>query len=239
MVAAYEATGPLGGDANPAVVLTKAREGTYPTAELFTEILRELYHSGRPLTNLKLWSGRTSDIGMVRKINEDSVLTFEATIMEHEGNLPVGLYVVSDGMGGHQSGEVASSIAARTVGALVNSSLIGPLVSGDPVARDPNTCAHLLRQAVLEANRRISDLARERHSDLGTTTVAGLLIGNQLTVVNVGDSRAYLYRDGQLTVLTRDHSLVMQLVMAGQIALEDIYTHPRRNEIYRALGDSR
>ena len=74
----------------------------------------------------------------------------------------------------------------------MNSSLIGPLVSGDPVARDPNTCAHLLRQAVLEANRRISDLARERHSDLGTTTVAGLLIGNQLTVVNVGDSRAYL-----------------------------------------------
>ena len=201
--------------------------------------MRELYHSGRPLTNLKLWSGRTSDIGMVRKINEDSVLTLEATVMEHEGNLPVGLYVVSDGMGGHQSGEVASSIAARTVGALVNSSLIGPLVSGDPVARDPNTCAHLLRQAVLEANRRISDLARERHSDLGTTTVAGLLIGNQLTVVNVGDSRAYLYRDGQLTVLTRDHSLVMQLVLAGQIALEDIYTHPRRNEIYRALGDSR
>jgi serine/threonine protein phosphatase PrpC len=239
MVAAYEATGPLGGDANPAVVLSKAREGTYPTAESFTEILRELYHSGRPLTNLKLWSGRTSDIGMVRKINEDSVLTLEATVMEHEGNLPVGLYVVSDGMGGHQSGEVASSIAARTVGALVNSSLVGPLVSGDPVARDPNTCAHLLRQAVLEANRRISDLARERHSDLGTTTVAGLLIGNQLTVVNVGDSRAYLYRDGQLTVLTRDHSLVMQLVLAGQIALEDIYTHPRRNEIYRALGDSR
>src|SRR4029079_1470009 len=54
MVAAYEATGPLGGDANPAVVLSKAREGTYPTAESFTEILRELYHSGRPLTNLKL-----------------------------------------------------------------------------------------------------------------------------------------------------------------------------------------
>lgn len=239
MVAAYEATGPLGGDANPAVVLSKAREGSYPTAEAFAQILRDLYESGRPLTDLKLWSGRTSNIGMVRKVNEDSVLTLEATVMEHEGNLPVGLYVVSDGMGGHQSGEVASSIAARTVGALVNSSLIGPLVSGDPVARDPNTCASLLRQAVLEANRRISDLARERHSDLGTTTVAALLIGNQLTVVNVGDSRAYMFRDGQLTVLTRDHSLVMQLVLAGQIAPEDIYTHPRRNEIYRALGDSR
>lgn len=239
MVAAYEATGPLGADANPAVVLSKAREGSYPTAEAFATILKDLYEASRPLTNLKLWSGRESDIGMVRKINEDSVLTLEATVLEHEGNLPVGLYVVADGMGGHQSGEVASSIAARTIGSIVNSSLLGPLVSGDPVARDPNTCAALLQQAVLEANRRIADLARERHSDLGTTVVAALLIGNQLTIANVGDSRAYLVRDGRATVLTRDHSLVMQLVMAGQIALEDIYTHPRRNEIYRALGDAR
>jgi protein phosphatase len=142
-------------------------------------------------------------------------------------------------MGGHQSGEVASSIAARTVGALVNSSLLGPLVAGDPVARDPDTCARLLQQAVLEANRRITDLARERHSDLGTTIVAALLIGNQLTVANVGDSRAYLWHNDELHVITRDHSLVMQLVTAGQLTLDEIYTHPRRNEIYRALGDSR
>lgn len=239
MVAAYESTGPLGADANPAVVLSKAREGGYPTAQAFADILKDLYEASRPLTNLKLWSGRATDIGMVRKINEDSVLTLEATVLEHEGSLPVGLYVVADGMGGHQSGEVASSIAARTIGSLVNSSLIGPLVSGDPVARDPNTCAGLLQQAVLEANRRISDLARERHSDLGTTVVAGLLIGNQLTVANVGDSRAYLVRDGQVTVLTKDHSLVMQLVQAGQLTMSEIYTHPRRNEIYRALGDAR
>jgi serine/threonine protein phosphatase PrpC len=239
MVAAYEATGPLGADANPAVALSKAREGAYPTAQAFADVLKDLYEASRPLANMKLWSGRASDIGMVRKVNEDSVLTLEATVLEHEGSLPVALYVVADGMGGHQSGEVASSIAARTIGSMVNSSLVGPLVSGDPVARDPNTCAGLLQQAVLEANRRISDLARERHSDLGTTVVAALLIGNQLTVANVGDSRAYLIRDGQATVLTRDHSLVMQLVTAGQISPEDIYTHPRRNEIYRALGDNR
>jgi serine/threonine protein phosphatase PrpC len=239
MVAAYEVTGPLGRHMNPAVALSHAREGSYPTAHAFAEVLRDLYEASKPLTNLKLWSGRSSDVGRVRKINEDSVLTFEATVLEHEGNLPVALYVIADGMGGHQSGEVASSIAVRTIGAVVNSSLMGPLVSGDPVARDPNTCGHLLQQAVLEANRRITDLARERHSDLGTTTVVALLIGNQLTVANVGDSRAYLWHDDGLQVITRDHSLVMQLVMAGQIKLEDIYTHPRRNEIYRALGDPR
>jgi serine/threonine protein phosphatase PrpC len=146
---------------------------------------------------------------------------------------------VADGMGGHQSGEVASSIAARTVGAMVNSSLLGPLVAGDPVARDQDTCARLLQEAVLEANRRITDLARERHSDLGTTIVAALLIGNQVTIANVGDSRAYLWHEDELQVITHDHSLVMQLVAAGQLTIDEIYTHPRRNEIYRALGDAR
>jgi protein phosphatase len=158
-------------------------------------------------------------------------------VLEEEGNLAAGLYVVADGMGGHQSGEVASSIAARTVGSMVNSALLGPLASGDPVAADPRTCSGLLRQAVLEANRRISDLAQERHSDLGTTLVAALITGNLLTIANVGDSRAYLWRNRQLRVITRDHSLVAQLVAAGQLAPEEMYTHPRRNEIYRALGD--
>jgi PPM family protein phosphatase len=239
MVPAYQVTGPLGSNANPALVLARAREGSYPTATALADVLRDLYEASKPLTNLKFWSGRASDVGRVRKINEDSVLTLEATVLEHEGNLPVGLYVVADGMGGHQSGEVASSIAARTIGAMVNSSLIGPLVSGDPVARDVNTCSQLLQHAVLEANRRINDLARERHSDLGTTVVAAILIGNQLTVVNVGDSRAYMIHEDALQVITRDHSLVMQLVAAGQIRIDDIYTHPRRNEIYRALGDPR
>jgi serine/threonine protein phosphatase PrpC len=239
MMVASEFTGPLASMLNPAVALAKAREGSLPTAEAFSKVLHEIYEASRPLRNLQLWSGRASDVGQVRQINEDSVLTFEATVLEHEGGVPVGLYVVADGMGGHQSGEVASSIAVRTIVAVVNSSLIGPMLAGDPVACDPNTCMSLLRQAVMEANRRISDLARERHSDLGTTAVAAILVGNQLCVANVGDSRAYFWHEGQLTPITRDHSLVAQLVAAGQIKPEDIYTHPRRNEIYRALGEAR
>ncbi len=232
-------TGPLPNAMNPAVVLTEAKEGVYPTAEDFATALKALYEASKPQTDLLLWSGRASDVGRVRQINEDSVMTLEATSLEHEGNLPVGLYVIADGMGGHQSGEVASSIAARTVGAVMNSSLLGSMVSGDPVAHDPASCMTLLRQAALEANRRISDLARERHSDLGTTLVAALVIGNQLTVANVGDSRAYVWHDGQISPITKDHSLVAQLVEAGQITRDEIYTHPRRNEIYRALGDAR
>lgn len=239
MVVASEMTGPLANVLNPAVALAKAREGSFPTAVSFAKILREIYEASRPLQNLQLWSGRASDVGRVRQINEDSVLTLETTVLEHEGGLPVGLYVIADGMGGHQSGEVASSIAVRTIGAVVNSSLIGPLLAGDPVAMDVNTCMNLLRQAVMEANRRISELARERHSDLGTTCVAAIMLGNQVCVANVGDSRAYMWHDGQVTPITKDHSLVAQLVAAGQIQPDDIYTHPRRNEIYRALGEAR
>lgn len=239
MVVASEMTGPLANMLNPAVALAKAREGSFPTAVSFAKILREIYEASRPLQNLQLWSGRASDVGQVRQINEDSVLTLETTVLEHEGGLPVGLYVIADGMGGHQSGEVASSIAVRTIGAVVNSSLIGPLLAGDPVAMDVSTCMNLLRQAVMEANRRISELARERHSDLGTTCVAAIMLGNQVCVANVGDSRAYMWHDGQVTPITKDHSLVAQLVAAGQIQPDDIYTHPRRNEIYRALGEAR
>jgi protein phosphatase len=178
-----------------------------------------------------------SDVGRVRQINEDSLLTVEATVLEQDGNMPIGAYVVADGMGGHQSGEVASSIAVRTIGSLINSSFIAPLVAGDPVASNATALANLVKEATLEANRRIYELARERRSDLGTTVTVALIAGTQLTVANVGDSRTYLWRDGQLSVITKDHSLVAQLVAAGQLTPEEMYSHPRRNEIYRALGD--
>jgi PPM family protein phosphatase len=236
-----EITGPLTAikNQNLALVLSKAREGEYPTADAFVQALAHLREASIPQPYLQLWSGRASDVGQVRPLNEDSVLTLEASVLEQDGHLPVALYVIADGMGGHESGEVASSIAVRTIGSIVNSALIAPMVAGETVARDASTCGGLLRQAVIEANRRINNLAQDRHSDLGTTIVAALLVGGQVSVANVGDSRAYVWQGGQLSPLTRDHSLVAQLVTAGQIAPDDIYTHPRRNEIYRALGDAR
>jgi serine/threonine protein phosphatase PrpC len=240
MVAAVdEVTGILTSPTNASIIFAKAREGAYASAEELAQALYDLYDASRPITNIQLWSGRGSDVGQVRQINEDSVLTLEANVLEHDGVLPIGVYVIADGMGGHQSGEVASSIAARTIGAIINNTLVGPLMAGDPVPCDAATCASLMQQAVMEANRRICGLAQERHSDLGTTVTAALVVGNQLTVANVGDSRTYLWRDHELAVITKDHSLVAQLVAAGQITPNEIYTHPRRNEIYRALGDSR
>lgn len=236
---ADDATGPLHGARGASITLSRARDGAYATAAEFAAALREAYEESRPPANLQLWSGCASDVGRVRNINEDSLLVVQATVMEHAGNTPAGLFVIADGMGGHQSGEIASSIAVRTIGSLVQSALLGPLLAGDPVAHDVNTCMNLLRQAVIEANHRITNLARERHSDLGTTVTAAILIGNQVAIANVGDSRTYHWGGGQVTPITRDHSLVAQLVAAGELAPDDIYTHPRRNEIYRALGDPR
>ena len=233
-----EPPGPPTDETRILAVLSRAKEVGYSTAEQFYQALEGLVDTGLP-ANYQLVSGRASDLGLVRQINEDSVLTIETVVLEHEKSLPVGLYVIADGMGGHENGEVASSVAVRTIGGLVNSSLIGPLLAGESVPRDPTTCGALLRQAVLEANLRITTLAGERNSDLGTTLVAALVVGNHVTLVNVGDSRAYSWHEGELTPITQDHSLVAQLVATGQISPEEIYTHPRRNEIFRALGDAR
>ena len=114
------------------MVLWKAKEGTYESAAEFADALHALYEASRPITNIYLWSGRSTNVGRVRQINEDSLFTLEVTVMEHEGILPVALYVIADGMGGHQSGEVASSIAARTIGSVVNSSLVTPWPRATP-----------------------------------------------------------------------------------------------------------
>ena len=127
-----DSSGSLGSLVSPVLVLTKAKEGAYPTAREFADALYEIYEESKPISNIQLWTGRSTDLGRVRQINEDSLLTLEATIQEHEGGLSTGLYVIADGMGGHQSGEVASSIAVRTIGSIVNGVLLGPLRPATP-----------------------------------------------------------------------------------------------------------
>jgi PPM family protein phosphatase len=175
-------------------------------------------------------------VGVQRQLNEDSIFVLECMTMEAAGYMPTAVYVVADGMGGHDSGEVASSIAIRTIGGLVTG-LFEARISGDGAENDREGAAALVRQAILEANRRITGLSRERHSDMGTTVTMALALGNQVTVANVGDSRTYLWRDAKLQQISQDHSLVARLVAAGQLSPDDVRTFERRNEIYRALGD--
>src|SRR3954469_8287646 len=151
-----------------------------------------------------------SDLGRQRQGNEDNYF------------VRAPLFVVADGMGGAQAGEVASEIAVEAFDA--------GLPDGSP--------AEALAEVIRAANRRIHDRSRsdEQHSGMGTTCTAAYVGESDVTVAHVGDSRAYLWRGGDLVRLTRDHSLVGELVARGKLTEEQAEAHPQRSVITRALG---
>lgn len=154
--------------------------------------------------------GSRTDVGYVREHNEDSLLVSPP------------LFVVCDGMGGHEAGEVASEIAVGTIAARA------PRISD----------AASLGRVVEEANLQIIQAANEGRGKpgMGTTCTAAMVEGERLTIAQVGDSRAYLLHQGSIQQLTRDHSVVADLVEAGEITDEEARTHKWRSYITRALG---
>ena len=165
---------------------------------------------------MRLVFAAATDVGRMRKNNEDSYLSAK----------PVA--AVADGMGGHSAGEVASAIAIEELAALGNR---GPWGSETAATDD-------LKQAILRANRRIRETAASdrKLNGMGTTLVALLEDGDMVHVANVGDSRGYLLRQGELSQVTVDHSLVQELVDDGRLSPEDAERHPQRSVITRALG---
>ena len=166
---------------------------------------------------MKLKWGASTDVGMVRQQNEDSYLAEE------------NLYVVADGMGGHNAGEVASALAVTTLKA-------GARTGIDSVER--------FRELVQQANTAIytASLDDSTQSGMGTTLTALSIVAGEeprVLVANVGDARTYLWRNGALTRLSVDHSYVQELVNEGIITPEEARVHPRRNIVTRALGIDR
>jgi len=165
---------------------------------------------------MRLVFAAATDVGRMRKNNEDSYLSSK----------PVA--AVADGMGGHSAGEVASAIAIEELAALGRR---GPWANETDATDD-------LKQAILRANRRIREMAASdrKLNGMGTTLVALLEDGDMVHVANVGDSRGYLLRQGELSQVTVDHSLVQELVDDGRLSPEDAERHPQRSVITRALG---
>jgi len=165
---------------------------------------------------MRLLFAAATDVGRMRKNNEDSYLSAK----------PVA--AVADGMGGHSAGEVASAIAIEELAALRDR---GPWAN-------ETDATDALKQAILRANRRIREMAaRDRKlNGMGTTLVALLEDGDMVHVANIGDSRGYLLRQGELSQVTVDHSLVQELVDDGRLSPEDAERHPQRSVITRALG---
>ena len=174
------------------------------------------------------------DTGITRshKPNEDGVLAVRS-VCDVDGRLcQVALYVVADGLGGHASGRVASHLATRSL----MQSVLPAIQQGQEL--DDTFLMDTLTDCIHQANSVIHEYKEEHGVDLGTTITAALLVESTAYIVNVGDSRTYIYRrNGSLAQITRDHSLVARLVSAGAIASEDVYTHPDRNKIYRFLGE--
>jgi serine/threonine protein phosphatase PrpC len=152
--------------------------------------------------------GAASDIGQVREGNEDSFLVEQP------------LFAVADGMGGHRGGEVASNLALDTIHRMF-SDREGSLVD-----------------QVVEANRKVFERSKADRAvaGMGTTLTAALVDGSRVRLAHVGDSRAYLYRGGDLSLLTEDHTLVHRMVMAGEITEAEAEVHPHRSILTRALG---
>jgi serine/threonine protein phosphatase PrpC len=173
------------------------------------------------------------DLGKKRrgKPNEDFVFATLGTITPTQE--PFGLFVVADGVGGQANGQEASHLAIETI-----VDYVLPRVRGGQM--DDASWGELLRNGVEWANVVVYQRNQQLAGSLmGTTVTAALVVGPEVFVANVGDSRTYLYRPGRgLAQLTRDHSTVAQLVEMGAITRDEVYTHPRRNEIYRSLGAS-
>ena len=171
-------------------------------------------------------------VGKQRELNEDSLLAITSTLAGNSGNVPFGLYVVADGMGGHQFGEVASNSAIRTVAGYVMRKFHTYLFNLKPEPLD-ESLQEIMSAAVNEAQKVIQ---REAPGS-GTTLTAALVLGQQMTIAHVGDSRAYVvYNDGRIETVTRDHSLVKRLEELGHITPEEAVNYPHRNVLYRALG---
>mgnify|MGYP003288792738 CR=1 FL=1 len=160
-----------------------------------------------------------TDIGMVREVNQDYVFTSAAPI----GNLP-NLLVVADGMGGHRAGEYASRLAVE----VLKQSL------ADSVETNPET---MIRNAIAHANEGVLNAAKqdENLNGMGTTLVVATVIERTLYFANVGDSRLYLIND-DIKQLSRDHSLVQEMVRLGGINRDEAKHHPDKNIITRAIG---
>ena len=186
-------------------------------------------------------SGTATHAGLVRDHNEDYVAKLDYSLDQSGAAEPMGLYIVADGMGGYKEGEKASRDSVRQafrdfIEGHILQDLRAPTRKLAAV-EGTSPVEETLRTLVVEANRLVHRKRQETGSNRGTTITALLIVGSKAAVANVGDSRTYLLRNGQLRQLTQDHSLVFSLFKSGQITEDEIYSHPQKNEIYRSLGE--
>ncbi len=178
---------------------------------------------------MKIAYQAVTDVGKKRKGNEDSLFL----------NPDQKLFVVADGMGGHAAGEVASKVAVDSINEFVcltggDEEITWPFGLDENISYDGNR----LKTAIRHANRKVLEATREKseYEGMATTVAAVLVDGDVANIGHVGDSRIYLFSEGQLTQLTSDHSWINEQIESGVISAEQARSHPLRNVVTRALG---
>lgn len=233
----------FGREKNPTLAKVEAAEGTMkpelaapPTMPLKDkqEIDPQIVQDDQSGESKYMVAGFGQSVGKQRDHNEDALFVLTTMLSGDKTQIPFGLYIVADGMGGHQHGDIASGTAVRAMAGYILRKLYIPLL--DVPQSSPNEpLQEIMQNGLYEAHKAIPKFAPGG----GTTMTAVLIMGDQLTIAHVGDSRAYaVYPDGHMQVLTRDHSLVKRLEELGQLTAEEAAQHPQRNVLYRALGQA-
>jgi serine/threonine protein phosphatase PrpC len=221
----------------------------FQSAGEFREALTEL---NLPVV---LQSGHFTDVGLIRELNEDSILALNLTQYFESVQTQIGIYIVSDGMGGEAAGEVASRVSVRAVAEWVTDKLISASLKStneEKIAAPTHTgglrlaiadgnemaTTEMLKQAVVNANGEVLAYARANPEErgLGATLTVAMIVGEVLTIAHVGDSRCYLLAGDKLEQVTEDHSLVQKMVNTGNLSRSEARIHPYRNVIYRSIG---
>jgi serine/threonine protein phosphatase PrpC len=204
------------------------------TAPLTEDQLKTVSMTANLPTSPQLITGCGQSAGLQRDINEDSLYSMSAIMSSESRNLIYGLFIIADGMGGHENGELASVVAVNAMSTYITNKLYLPIFG---IKQDqPSDALHELMQNGISESQQ----AVVRHAPGGGTTLtSAFILGDQVTLAHVGDSRAYfIYPDGRMQTVTRDHSLVRRLQELGQISDKEAAEHPQRNVLYRALGQS-
>lgn len=180
--------------------------------------------------------GQASDQGVVRLNNQDSAFSFFFTSETVDEFPDFGIFVVADGMGGHQEGEKASAITARTMATEILNRIYMPFLNGADM-NDPDQPT--IVEAMVDAVQKANEAVREQVADGGTTLTSVVIRGEAAHIAHVGDSRAYWITEaGEIEKITRDHSVIARLKELGQLTDEEAEVHEQRNVLYRAIGQN-
>ncbi len=175
--------------------------------------------------------GLASDPGRVRSHNEDTSLVWQLAMAQlGQPPMPTGVFVIADGMGGQAKGEEASVLATHLASEYIIRHIALPMLSDDADAVRREPIHDILRQSIRIAHQAVA----RRYPEAGTTMTMALMLGENVFIAHVGDSRAYLGERGSLRLLTRDHSVAARLLEMGQATEEEVA--PQRNVLYKAIG---